>query len=844
MKRQLRPHPSAVTTSETTREIRVLLEELRERSLAAHREIGRALPSIEPHGDKVTLAWLEACRTLYGFDREAGRCFIHGSVEAEEVSETVMPWLRQALQFTKWRGSWRALEGFMTNLPRAYGSLGHAGEQRWAEIGFAWCARQVENGATYFATPVNDLSGRQGITGIEQLNAPAEELFESRKLLLGTFLAGAIRVRNLLGAQAVLPWALRGADILQSGRARGEAYFRLESEESVALLLEHLPGYKLGERNRLLAMLLDVWYGGAFDLKEGTWSPEQGRPFVETDGRTVYLPAVMGSRDEAILGVLHAVGHIRHGTFERNAMRSMFAAAGVAFPESGPVSWAPLFMRYGDDALRFQLIFDACEDLRVDARIQASIPRYLKRMQAAARATGHRLAEIAPYFDFALAGIATALGEEGGDSRLEPLLAPGASVADAYRVAMAIYDAYELPPLSGLESFHAAYLPGRAPNATRLAYPQEQAVEPQQTQAGAEQREQPQEQGEDEGDAAQNAESGDQQDGAKREEMTGYGDSSGTAAQAGSRNDKAADGKGADKGIPYPEWDYREARYKRNWSWVQEKKLAESNMNETRRLMTQYGHALRRLKKAIQAQKPTRLAPELRQLDGDDMDLNAVVSYVAERRAGHSPAPAIYRRREMRQREIAVTLLADMSTSIMQHLPEGGGRLVDRVRAGVLLFAESMEEVGDSYSIAGFCSKYRDNVSYYAIKGFDEPLSEDIRSTIGGMSGRLATRMGAAIRHATRRFEGIESRRRLLLILSDGRPEDYDDGGDRRYLHEDTRMAVKEAVAKGVHPYCITVDTMANQYLPQIFGKGHYLVLDHINSLPNKLPEIYLRLRR
>jgi nitric oxide reductase activation protein len=238
------------------------------------------------------------------------------------------------------------------------------------------------------------------------------------------------------------------------------------------------------------------------------------------------------------------------------------------------------------------------------------------------------------------------------------------------------------------------------------------------------------------------------------------------------------------------------------------------------------------------------MAPQLRQLDGDDMDLNAVVSYVAEKQAGRSPKADIYKRREMRQREIAVTLLADMSTSIMQHLPEGGGRLVDRVRAGVLLFAESMEEVGDSYSIAGFCSKYRDNVSYYTIKDFEEPLSQDIRSTIGGMSGRLATRMGAAIRHATANFQGIESRRRLLLILSDGRPEDYDDGGDRRYLHEDTRMAVKEAVAKGVHPFCITVDTMANQYLPQIFGQGHYLVLDHINSLPNKLPEIYFRLRR
>src|SRR5258706_1410013 len=139
---------------------------------------------------------------------------------------------------------------------------------------------------------VLDLGAGEGITGIEQLCEPMDELFESRKLMLATYLGGAIRVRNLLGAQAVLPWALRGADIMQSGRARGEAYFRLESEESLALLLEHLPGFRLGERNRLVSMLLDVWYGCGFELKESNWSPEKGPPFVETYGRSMYFPAV------------------------------------------------------------------------------------------------------------------------------------------------------------------------------------------------------------------------------------------------------------------------------------------------------------------------------------------------------------------------------------------------------------------------------------------------------------------------------------------------------------------------------------------------------------------------
>src|SRR5688572_14225604 len=332
------------------------LTELRDASPVTSRDIQQIRPAIRPPGEAAALAWILACRKLHDYDREAGRAFVRGSREAERVSETVEPWTGQALQFIRWRGAWRALEGFMMNLPRAYGSLGHAGQQRWAEIGFAWCARQIDSGSAYFSTPVVDLSGRQGITGIEHLTQPAEELFESRKLLLATYLGGAIRVRNLLGAQAVLPWALRGADILQSGRARGEAYFRLESEESLALLLDQLPGFRLADRNRLLSMLLDVWYGQAFDVKEGSWSPEKGRPFTETDGRSIYFPAVMPNRDEAVLGVLHAAGHMRFGTFDRTAMKQLFQLAGVEFPDSGPVSWAQIYARYGDDAPRFQLV--------------------------------------------------------------------------------------------------------------------------------------------------------------------------------------------------------------------------------------------------------------------------------------------------------------------------------------------------------------------------------------------------------------------------------------------------------------------------------------------------------
>ncbi|MBI3915771.1 MAG: hypothetical protein HY322_02035, partial [Betaproteobacteria bacterium] len=598
--------------SEHPTPISEFLRQLKEASVVAHREVEQVLPAIEAHGVQVTLAWLDACRRLFDFDREAGKAFIRGSREVEKVSETVLPWTEQALMFLRWRGSWRALEGFMANLPRAFGSLGHAGERRWSEIGFSWCARQIESGGAYFATPVLDLAGRQGVIGIEQFAQPAEELFETRKLLLGTYLAGAIRVRNLLGAQAILPWALRGADIMQAGRARGEAYFRLESEESLALLLEHLPGYRLADRNRLLGMLLDVWFGTDYELKESSWSPEKGRPFVEIDGRSLYFPAVMASRDEAILGVLHGASHMRFGTFDSLAMKEMFSAAKVEFPESGPVSWAPLYTRYGDDALRFQLIFDLCEDLRVDFQAQHLIPNYLPRLIAAAQAAPPRPPEAAAYFNLALASLDEALAATRArgvrSKRFGPLLDSTATVADAFRVATAIYSNDGLPHVSELEVFHAAYLPGRGPNSSRLAHPQQrQDQQKQQTQSGADSQEQ-KEQGEEQNEAAQNAEAGDQQDGGKRQEVAGMGDSSGASARQASKAEQEQRNAGSsDKGKPYPEWDYRESRYKRNWSWVQEKKLGESNMAESGRLMKQHSNALKRLKKAIQAQKPTRL---------------------------------------------------------------------------------------------------------------------------------------------------------------------------------------------------------------------------------------------
>lgn len=829
-------------------------------SFVAHRDAVGVLPAIRRHGEATACAWLAACRALFLHDREAGKAFIRLSPQAERVSETVLSWTSQALTFLDFRAPARAVEGFMENLPQAFATLGHAGEARWAEIGLLWCRRHLESGILYFRTPVADLAGRQGITGVEHITQPAEELYETRRLMLTAYLPGALKVRNLLGPQALLPWAQRGADLLQAGRLRGEAYFRLESEESLQILLEQVPGYRVAEHLRLMNCLLAVWFEAPPPVRESAWSPDQGRAFVETDGQAVYLPVALPEREEAVVGLLHNAGHVACGSFELAPMRALFAAAGA---DPGPLSAGlrssldPLFAAFGEDAPRFRLLFDLCEDLRVDVRLSRRIPNHLRRLVRLAERRPMPAGPAAPYYRAALDSLRLALDEAAvGSARraelqweecLRPLTDDSATVVDAFQAAKRLSAGNAFSPLLTEEDVQQAYLPGRSPHGGRGFYPQ-----------GAEDRSRAaQGQGETNAPVREGPAAGMGRD-APREEAAGaqplpleaamgqaaagLGHALGRRAQDSSAG--AGPHRAQERGVPYPEWDYREGRYKARWAWVQERRLSETNLGEAERLIAVYKEAAARLKRAIQAQKPIRLAPRQRQWEGEEVDVDAAVSFVTEKRAGRLPLPRVYRQRQRQERDISVTLLADLSTSVMQQLPGEQGRLVDRIRAGILLFAEAMEEVGDPYAIAGFSSKYRDNVSYYTIKDFHEPFTPEVRAVVGGLSGRLATRMGAAIRHAVARFAASPTPRRLLLILSDGRPEDYDDGGDVRYLHEDTRVAVKEAVSQGVHPFCITVDPAGSDYLPRIFGQGHFLVLDHINSLPLRLPEIYLRLRR
>ncbi|MGC9127329.1 MAG: nitric oxide reductase activation protein NorD [Acidithiobacillus sp.] len=820
-----------------------ILEHLEAVSFVAGRDARAALPAVQGLGAAAVLRYLERGRELFFYDREAGKAYFHATADLVQAFGGLDPWLEQSGVFLTQRGTFRAAVAFFAQAAAVRRDHGLAGERCWYEQGARWIARHVDSAAAYFRVPAAQLFGSAGVEDLETLMQPAEELAKGR-LGLGTYLDGAIKVRAICGLAGVAEWARRGKDVLAAGRIRGEAWFRLESDEARAFLLEVLPGFRTGPHKRLFALLLQAWTGLQLPLEEGDWSVEGGRSFLETDGRSLFVPAVMPDREEALLAFYHTGAHLAYGSYDQDAIHALFREIGTEHPpldSDQRITWRPLFAQFGDDLLRFQLIFDLCEDLRVDAALDREMPGYIDRLWRAATARSAPAGAAGAYWQAAL-GIYADYRQGRLAADLRTLLEPTAGIVDAFRVALARYADTQLPPIT-LAERAAAFLPGHSPNAARPVYPRRRlASEAVEMDAGgalgaAGHKEKPRE-------APQQAEGNDPDMEIPPEDIQGTGGRVGVGIPMPAKVAGSGRGvQGPKGGWPYREWDYRQQRYKEDWARVHERSLRERDEARAVEIAAAYDGTLRRLKRALQAQKPTRMAPLRRQFEGEEPDLEAAVQYVVERRAGRSPKANIYLQRRPQQRDTAVLLLADLSTSIMAEAGDSGVRVVDRLRAAMLLFGEALLEVGDPFAIYGFASKYHQEVILYPVKRFGERFDSRARATLAGLSGRLATRMGAAIRHSTRQMLRTQAQRRLLLILSDGRPADYDDGGDARYLQEDTRMAVKEAREQGVHAFCISLDPRGGDYLPLVFGSGHYLVLPHVDSLPQRLPEVYLRLR-
>ena len=301
--------------------------------------------------------------------------------------------------------------------------------------------------------------------------------------------------------------------------------------------------------------------------------------------------------------------------------------------------------------------------------------------------------------------------------------------------------------------------------------------------------------------------------------------------------------------------------YRGRWCKVYEKTMPMGDLNFYRQTLLSHAGLLQRIRREFEQVVPEIYHKEKRLPDGPDHDLDAAIEAITDLRIGVSPSEKIFWRHHKIERDVAVAFLLDMSGSTGEAISPPASsrsfaeiaatgershrRIIDVEKEAIVLMMDALEAIGDRYGVYGFSGHGRDNVEFYVIKDIGEEFSLDIAKRFGRVGPLHATRMGPAIRHTTAKLRTEQTRSKFLFLISDGRPQDRgysQEGSEKAYAVQDTRMALIEARREGIHPFCLTVDKEGNDYLRTMMDDFSYEVLADVSLLPLRLPQLYRRL--
>jgi hypothetical protein len=292
----------------------------------------------------------------------------------------------------------------------------------------------------------------------------------------------------------------------------------------------------------------------------------------------------------------------------------------------------------------------------------------------------------------------------------------------------------------------------------------------------------------------------------------------------------------------YPEWDEAIRSHRPDWASVYDTLQPAGDPADIDALLARHAPVARHLKRLLDLLKPQDRTRLRHQEEGSELDLDAALRALTDWRAGVEPDPRFQMSTRTDGRDIAVLLLIDLSASVNDAVPGSDETVLSLSRAAVALLAGAIAALGDQLAIAGFHSNTRHEVRYLHIKGFAEPWSDAPKARLAGAEGAYSTRMGAALRHAGHLLSGRQADKRLLLVLTDGQPADIDIA-DPQHLIADAAQAVRELDRDGLYAHCISLDPKADAYVGRIFG-SRFTVIDRVEQLPRRLPEVFLGLTR
>jgi nitric oxide reductase NorD protein len=299
------------------------------------------------------------------------------------------------------------------------------------------------------------------------------------------------------------------------------------------------------------------------------------------------------------------------------------------------------------------------------------------------------------------------------------------------------------------------------------------------------------------------------------------------------------------KGLPprhYPEWDYNSQSYRPDWVSLYESLHPQGNPADIDRLLAKHAVLAKQLKKMLDMLKPQDKVRIRYQEEGSELDLDVALRSLIDFKGGSSPDPRINMSHRNDGRNIAVTVLLDLSESLNEKAAGSEQTILELSQEAVSLLGWAVQQLGDPFAISGFHSNTRHDVRFMHIKGFSEQWGDEVKGRLAAMEASYSTRMGAAMRHAAHYLEQQQADKKLMLILTDGEPADID-SKDGRILIEDARQAVQELDSKGIYAYCINLDPKADEYVRDIFGK-QYTIIDKVAQLPEKLPQLFISLTK
>jgi len=287
-------------------------------------------------------------------------------------------------------------------------------------------------------------------------------------------------------------------------------------------------------------------------------------------------------------------------------------------------------------------------------------------------------------------------------------------------------------------------------------------------------------------------------------------------------------------GISYPEWDTYAGAVKRDAVTVHDEPAAEGSTVWADDMLASHAAIVRQIRARFSLLRAHRTRLRA-QRSGDELDLDACVRAMVDLRMRRVPSDRLYMHDLPARRTLAIALLVDVSGSTRATISDGQ-TILDVERMTVLLASEALDAIGDPYAVLAFSGSGAHDVQIRTVKRFSGDVRDVVHRRIAGLAAMDNTRLGAAVRHATAVLNAQPAQQRLLLIVSDGKPNDVY-GYQGEYAIEDSRRALADARTSGVHTFCLTVDREETEYLPHLFGTAGYRIL----RTPEQLPSALLR---